>query len=67
MSELDPEPTTRDRYWCAVYLRSLVESAMIGGAGRGVLGLLETIATDATEKYCEAQIASEELDRMLDR
>ena len=40
---------------------------MIGGAGRGVLGLLETIATDATEKYCEAQIASEELDRMLDR
>jgi len=67
VSELDPEPTTRDRYWCAVYLRSLVESAMIGGAGRGVLGLLETIATDATEKYCEAQIASEELDRMLDR
>ena len=67
MSELDPEPTTRDRYWCAVYLRSLVESAMIGGAGRGVLGLLETIATDATEKYCEAQIASEELDEMLDR
>ena len=67
MSELDPEPTTRDRYWCAVYLRTLIESAMIGGAGRGVLGLLETIATDATEKYCEAQIASEELDRMLDR
>ena len=67
MSELDPEPTTRDRYWCAVYLRSLVESAMIGGAGRGVLSLLETIASDATEKYCEAQIASEELDRMLDR
>jgi hypothetical protein len=39
---------------------------MIGGAGRGVLGLLEKIATEATEKYCEAQIASEDLDRMLE-
>jgi len=66
VSELDPEPTTRDRYWCAVYLRTLIESAMIGGAGRGVLGLLEKIATEATEKYCEAQIASEDLDRMLE-
>ena len=66
MSELNPEPTTRDRYWCAVYLRTLIESAMIGGAGRGVLSLLEKIATEATEKYCEAQIASEDLDRMLE-
>ena len=67
MSELDPEPTTRDRYWCAVYLRTLVESAMVGGAGRGVLGLLEQIATHATDAYCESQIASEDLDRMLER
>lgn len=67
MSELDPEPTTQDRYWCAVYLRTLVESAMMSGAGRGVLSLLETIATTATESYCESQIASEELDRMLER
>jgi hypothetical protein len=66
VSGLDPEPTTRDRYWCAVYLRTLIETAMVGGAGRGVLGLLEKIATEATEKYCEAQIASEELDRMLE-
>ena len=67
MTELDPEPTARDRYWVAVYLRSLVESAMVGGAGRGVLGLLEKIAVEQTEKYCEAQVASEDLDRMLDQ
>ena len=66
MSELDPEPTTRDRYWCAVYMRTLVESAMVGGAGRGVLSLLESYATTATEAYCESQIASEDLDRMLE-
>ena len=66
MSELDPEPTTRDRYWCAVYLRTLVESAMIGSAGRGVLALLEKYATVATESYCDSQIASEDLDRMLE-
>lgn len=66
MNELDPEPTTRDRYWCAVYMRTLVESAMVGGAGRGVLSLLEKYATEATEAYCESQIASEELDRMLE-
>ena len=65
MSELDREPTTRDRYWCAVYMRTLVESAMVGGAGRGVLALLEKYATVATEAYCESQIASEELDRMF--
>lgn len=66
MSELNPEPTTRDRYWCAVYLRTLVESAMVGGAGRGVLSLLEKIATDATDSYCASQIASEELDRLME-
>lgn len=66
MNGLDPEPTTRDRYWCAVYLRTLVETAMVGGAGRGVLSLLESIATDAVETYCASQVASEALDRMLD-
>ena len=65
MSELDPEPTTRDRYWCAVYMRTLVESSMIGRDSRGVLSLLEKYATAATEAYCESQIASEELDRMF--
>jgi hypothetical protein len=47
-------------------MRTLVETAMVGGAGRGVLALLEKYATVATESYCESQIASEDLDRMLE-
>ena len=66
MSELDPDLTTRDRYWCAVYMWSLVESPMIGRDSHGVLSLLEKYATAATEAYCESQIASEDLDRMLE-
>lgn len=67
MSDLDAEPTTRDRFWCAIYLRTLIESAMVGGAGRGVLQLLERFGVQAVDEYSRAQIEADDLDRLLDR
>ena len=58
--------TPRDKYWAAVYLRMLVDTAKGGDVAPASITILEAIAKDACDDYCEAQVEAEDLKRALD-
>jgi hypothetical protein len=59
----------RDLYWVAVYLRHLAMSARNASTAHGtslaVADVLDAIAAAHSNRYCQAQVESEELAELL--
>ena len=53
--------TPRDLYWAAVYLRYLADLASSAEASATVGAIIEDLAKQATQNYCEAQCEADEL------
>jgi hypothetical protein len=60
-----PTPTVRDRFWCACYLRALIDSASAAGCSAGTLALLEGIGVRAVNEFLDAQGQADDLERMV--
>lgn len=58
--------TPRDKYWAAVYLRMLVDTAKDHNVAPASVTILEAVAKEACEDYCEAQVEAEDLKRVFD-
>jgi hypothetical protein len=58
--------TPRDKYWAAVYLRMLVDTAKDNNVESASIAILEAVAKDACDDYCEAQVEADDLKRAFD-
>ena len=58
--------TPRDKYWAAVYLRMLVDTAKDNNVAPATIEILEAVAKESSIDYCESQVEADELKKVFD-